>query len=151
MIKGLYETHIFVESLERSVDFYKNVLGLQEAHHEAGRRITFFWIGEPKEYMLGVWEKPKTEIDIRHFAFRCEADFILKHSVGWLKERNLQPYNFLKDDTGQPMVFAWMPAIAIYFNDPDGHVLEFIAVLPGEAKPELGVTTYAEWVRAANS
>jgi hypothetical protein len=24
MIKGLYETHLFVESLERSIDFYKN-------------------------------------------------------------------------------------------------------------------------------
>lgn len=29
MIKGLYETHLFVESLERSIDFYKNLLGLE--------------------------------------------------------------------------------------------------------------------------
>jgi lactoylglutathione lyase len=38
-----------------------------------------------------------------------------------------------------------MPAIAIYFDDPDGNVLEFIAVLPGEAKPELGIVSYKEW------
>lgn len=145
MITGIYETHIFVESLERSVDFYKNVLGLTEAHHEPGRRITFFWVGEPKQYMLGIWEKPKEEIDIRHFAFRCNADFIRNESVQWLKARSLKPYNFLKDGTEQPMVFAWMPALAIYFNDPDGHVLEFIAVLPGDAKPELGVISYEEW------
>ncbi len=45
------------------------------------------------------------------------------------------------------MVFAWMPAIAIYFNDPDGHVLEFIAILDGEEKPELGVISYEEWLK----
>ncbi len=146
MIKGLYETHLFVESLERSVDFYKNKLGLLQAGYEEGRKIAFFWIGKPKEFMLGLWEKPKQEIDIRHFAFRCDAEYILNHAVNYLKERNLQPYNFLKDGNEQPMVFAWMPAIAIYFNDPDGHVLEFIAVLEGDAKPELGVISYEEWL-----
>lgn len=34
------------------------------------------------------------------------------------------------------MVFGWMPAMEIYFNDPDGHVLEFIAILEREGKPE---------------
>jgi len=43
------------------------------------------------------------------------------------------------------MVFAWMPAVAIYFEDPDGHELEFIAVLDGEPRPELGVISYHDW------
>ena len=43
------------------------------------------------------------------------------------------------------MVFAWMPAISIYFNDPDAHSLEFIAMLPGKPRPELGIITYEEW------
>jgi len=55
MIKGLYETHIFVESLERSVNFYTNVLGLIKSHDDDNRRIAFLWIGKPKEYMLGLW------------------------------------------------------------------------------------------------
>ena len=147
MIKGLYETHLSVENLERSIDFYKNVLGLEFAWLEEKRRIAFFWIGQPKEYMLGLWEKPKAEIEIRHFAFRCEVEDILHKSVSYLKERNLQPYNFLKDGTDQPMVFAWIPAIAIYFNDPDGNVLEFIAVLEGKSRPELGVISYEEWLK----
>lgn len=147
MIKGLYETHLYVENLERSVDFYKNVLGLEYCYYEEKRRIAFFWIGKPKAFMLGLWEKPKDEIDKRHFAFRCEPEDVLYKSVAWLKERNLEPYNFLKDKTEQPMVFAWMPAIAIYFDDPDGHVLEFIAVLEGEARPELGVIAYEEWLK----
>ena len=150
MIQGLYETHLNVENLERSIDFYKNVLGLDFCHQEEKRRIAFFWIGKPKEYMLGLWEKPKVEVEKRHFAFRCDAEDVLHKSVGWLKERNLKPYNFLKDEIERPMVFAWMPAIAIYFDDPDGNVLEFIAVLPGTARPELGVISYEEWLKVEN-
>lgn len=147
MIKGLYETHINVSNLENAIKFYKNVLGLHHCHTEEERRIAFFWIGQPKEYMLGVWEKPIDELEKRHFAFRCDAEDIINGSISFLKEKNLQPYNFLKDETERPMVFAWMPAIAIYFNDPDGNVLEFIAVLVGEAKPELGVISYEEWLK----
>ena len=146
MIKGLYETHIEVENLERAVDFYTHTLGLTQCHYEEGRRIAFFWIGEPQSAMLGVWEKPAGEVQKRHFAFSCEVDDILKHSVQFLKDRNLQPYNFLKDGSDQPMVFAWMPAVAVYFNDPDGNSLEFIAILEGKAKPELGVVSYEQWM-----
>ena len=150
MIKGLYETHLFVENLERSIDFYKNVLGLQQCYFEAARRAAFFWIGKPQEAMLGLWEKPKAEIDKRHFAFRCDVDDVLHHAVAFLKQRNLNPYNFLKDGQEKPMVFAWMPAIAIYFNDPDGHALEFIAILEGRPRPELSVIDYEEWLQFEN-
>lgn len=146
MIKGLFETHLYVEDLEKSIDFYKNVLGLEQCGYEAERNIAFFWIGKPKEAMLGLWEKPKAEIDIRHFAFRSDLDDVLNKSVDFLKSKNLKPYNFLKDNSDQPMVFAWMPALAIYFNDPDGHVLEFIAILQGAARPELGVISYEHWL-----
>ena len=121
MIKGLYETHLFVENLEISIDFYKNVLKLEQCYYEEGRRAAFFWIGKPKEAMLGLWEKPKSEIEKRHFAFRCDKEFILNQATE-------------------------LPAIAIYFNDPDGHYLEFIAILNGEARPELGVISYDEWI-----
>lgn len=151
MIKGLYETHLFVEDIDRSIDFYKNILGLEQCYFEEKRRAAFFWIGKPKEAMLGLWEKPKAEIDIRHFAFRCDVEDILNRSVSFLKQRNLKPYNFLKDGTEQPMVFAWMPALAVYFNDPDGHALEFIAILNGKSRPELGVISYTDWLKIENS
>lgn len=146
MIKGLYETHLFVEDLTRSIDFYKNVLDLEQCYFDADRKASFFWIGKPKEAMLGLWEKPKNEIDKRHFAFQCDVKFVLNNSISYLKERNLQPYNFLNDGTERPMVFAWMPAVAIYFLDPDGHELEFIAILDGKPLPELGVISYEEWL-----
>lgn len=148
MITGLYETHIYVEDLERSIAFYKNVLGLEQCHYDENRQIAFFWVGKPKEAMLGLWEKPKEEIDRRHFAFRCNKDFILNNASDFLEREGLNPYNFLKNETTKPMVFAWMPAIAIYFNDPDGHDLEFISILEGDAKPELGVISYEDWMLA---
>ena len=147
MIKGLYETHLYVENIEISIDFYKNKLGLEQCYYEEKRKAAFFWIGKPKEAMLGLWQKSKMEIDKRHFAFRCDIEDVLYKSVDFLKTLNLLPYNFLNDGTERPMVFAWMPAIAIYFDDPDGHQLEFIAVLDEKARPELGIVTYEEWVK----
>jgi len=147
MIRGLYETHLFVENLENSIEFYKNMLGVEQCYFEQERRAAFFWIGKPRQAMLGLWEKPKDEIDKRHFAFRCSKEDILNNSVQFLKTRNLKPYNFLRDGIERPMVFAWTPAVAIYFDDPDGHQLEFIAILDGEPRPELGVISYEEWKR----
>lgn len=147
MIKGLYETHLLVANLERSVTFYKNILGLEQCHYEEKRRAAFFWLGQPKEAMLGIWEKADGVIEKQHFAFRCDVEDVLHKSVNFLRERSLKPYNFLEDGIERPMVFAWMPALAIYFNDPDGHQLEFIAVLEGEGKPELGIVSYEDWIR----
>ena len=145
MIKGLYETHVQVSDLENAIKFYTEVLGLEFAHKEENRRIAFLWIGKNKESMLGLWEQ-KENLQTRHFAFTANKEDILNYSVEFLKNKNLKPYNFLKDGIEKPMVFAWMPALAIYFNDPDGNQLEFISVLEGDGKPELGVLSYEEWM-----
>jgi lactoylglutathione lyase len=145
MINGLFETHLFVENIQVSTNFYENILGLEICHIDTERKATFFWIGKPKKAMLGIWEKPIAEIEKRHFAFSCDFEDILHKSIEFLKSRNLEPYNFLKDGIQKPMVFAWMPAISIYFTDPDGHYLEFIAILEGKGKPELGIISYEEW------
>lgn len=147
MIKGLFETHLFVEDLERSIAFYRDIIGLEQCHYEEERKAAFFWIGKPKQQMLGLWEFPKEQIDVRHFAFECEADWVINESISWLKERNLPFRNFLRDGTERPMVFTWLPAISIYFDDPDGHSLEFIGLLDGEPQPDKGIVSYEEWVR----
>ena len=147
MVVGLYETHLFVRSLSRSIEFYRNIPGLELCHHEQERRAAFFWIGKPKEAMLGLWEKPEGKIESRHFAFRCSVEDVLHKAVPFLKQRNLKPRNFLRNGSEEPMVFAWMPAIAIYFDDPDGHELEFIGILEGEGRPELRVLSFEHWVK----
>ncbi len=149
MIKGLYETHLFVEDLERSIKFYTEILGLKQCRFGIERRTAFFWIGIDKQAMLGLWEKPKQEIDIRHFAFECDSDWILNSSVDFLRSRGIKCWNFLNDDKEIPMVFCWMPSISIYFNDPDGHELEFIGKLPGPSRSneEQRVVSYEDWLK----
>jgi len=145
MIKGLYETHIQVSSLENALIFYTEILGLKLAHQDENRRIAFLWVGKEKEFMLGLWEQ-KENMQTRHFAFTADKDDILNKSAAFLKSKNLNPYNFLKNGNEKPMVFAWMPALAIYFNDPDGNQLELISILEGDARPELGILSYEEWL-----
>lgn len=149
MIKGLFETHLFVENLEVSCDFYTNILDLQQCRLDNDRRAAFYWIGKEKQAMLGLWERPKEEIDQRHFAFECDADWVINDSVNFLKKHKLNFWNFLQDKKEVPMVFCWMPAISIYFSDPDGHYLEFIGILPGKPKPssEKRVVSYEEWLQ----
>jgi len=145
MINGLFETHINVSDLERSIAFYTQVLGLELGRVEQARRVAFLWMGGRGESMLGLWEKPRARVVRQHFAFRASLENVLHRSVDWLKERGLPCRNFLDDGSERPMVFAWMPAISIYFRDPDGHSLEFIAMRPGEPRPELGVLSWEQW------
>lgn len=86
IINGLYETDLFVKNLEASIEFYTNVLGLEQCYFDVERHAAFFWIGKPKEAMLGLWEKPESEIDRRYFAFRCDKEFILNEATGFLHE-----------------------------------------------------------------
>jgi hypothetical protein len=37
----------------------------------------------------------------------------------------------------EPTVFPWMPAASVYFDDSDGHSLEYIAVLPHPPRPDI--------------
>ncbi|MEL7268999.1 MAG: VOC family protein [Bacteroidota bacterium] len=148
MITGLFETHLFVENLDRSIAFYREILGLNQCRYREEPKTAFFWIGKEKQAMLGLWEKPKEEIDIRHFAFECEPEWIANESVPFSKSHNITFWNFLQNQKEVPMVFCWVPAISIYFNDPDGHDLEFIGILPGKPKSEekKRIMTYAEWL-----
>jgi lactoylglutathione lyase len=147
MILGLFETHIDVADLERACRFYGEILGLELGLVDEERRVAFYWVGPRGEAMLGLWEKPVEQVRPQHFAFRASVEDMLTRAVPYLGERTLPARNFLNDGTERPMVFGWMPALAIYFRDPDGHSLEFIAMLPDEPRPEVNVVSWEEWQR----
>jgi lactoylglutathione lyase len=141
MIKGLYETHLYVADIERSARFYEEVMGLKPVHAIPTAR--FYWLGEPKQHMLGIWQVPAEKVRRLHIAFPVTPEEFLGVRA-WLKERGLAVRNH--PETGDdPYVFAWMPAVSLYWSDPDGHSLEFIAILPDEPRPELGVVPWEEW------
>jgi lactoylglutathione lyase len=41
-------------------------------------------------------------------------------------------------------VIGWMPAAAVYFTDPDGHTLEYLAMLEGPPEPDLGIVPWSQ-------
>ena len=147
LIRGLFEAHLDVADLERACHFYGEILGLEQGRIDHARRVAFYWIGGRGEAMLGLSEHPATEIRPQHVAFRASLDDVLHRAVLFLQTRNLSPRNFLNDSTERPMVFGWMPALAIYFRDPDGHSLEFIAMLLDPPRPEVGVVSWDAWQR----
>lgn len=144
MIKGLYETHINVIDLERSMKFYENVLGFQLGHNDENRRIAFYFIGGWNHTMLGLWEKPEEEILPQHLAFEIE-DADMEKAIAGLNAKGVETLNFFMQESNEPIVFGWMPATGIYFRDPDGHLLEYIARLPGDPMPDRAVMTRADW------
>lgn len=146
-ITGLFETHLHVADLERSSQFYERVLGLELGITEAARGLAIYWIGGRGKAFLGLWEKPRDAIIRQHFAFEVPlAD--LPQAIAALKDAHIELRNFFDQCTDVPSVFGWIPAASIYFNDPDGHSLEFLAKLPGPPRPEAGIVSLDEWERS---
>jgi len=145
-IDGLFETHLTVRDLERSIAFYRDVVGLTLAHRVPERHAAFLWIGGPGQHMLGLWSIHTSPVALRlHLAFRCTlAD--VEASVARLRDAGIPPRaSGGGPEIAEPIVFAWMPAASVYFDDPDGHSLEYISMIDGAPRPELGSLSLTEW------
>jgi lactoylglutathione lyase len=97
---GLFETHLTVSDLDRSIAFYRDVVGLPLALELPERGAAFLWIGG---------------------------------ETGDARQ------------TTEPSVIDWMPAAAVYFRDPDGHLIEYLAMLDEPARPERGIMPWSVW------
>ena len=142
---GLFETHLTVSDLGRSVAFYRDVVGLPLALELPERGAAFFWIGAPGEAMLGLWSLGSAPVGLSlHIAFRALLDDVLG-ACDRLRSLGVTPLSFHAIETDEPSVIGWMPAAAVYFRDPDGHLLEYLAMLDGPARPERGIVTWSQW------
>jgi len=97
--------------------------------------------------MLGLWaagsSPQKTTL---HVAFAAALDDVIAAPRA-LQSAGITALDFDGEPTHEPVVLAWMPAVSVYFRDPDGHLLEYIAVLADQARPDDGVVTWREWTR----
>ena len=144
--ESLFEAHLTVADLDRSVAFYRDVVGLSLAH-VVPMRAAFFWIGGPGHAMLGVWAAGSGPQQTRlHVAFRASLDHVLA-APRVLQSAGIAPLDFDGQPTDSPVVIAWMPAASVFFRDPDGHLLEYIAMLPDTPRPVLGVVPWRMWKR----
>ena len=144
-IESLFETHLPVADLERSMHFYGSALGLSLAQHIPDRNVAFYWLGPGKQSMLGLWwQGHGPQSTSMHIAFRVSFDNLMAAHAG-LKSAGIVPLDFYRQPSDEPSVLAWMPAAAVYFRDPDGHLLEYISVLDEQPLANLGVLTWSEW------
>ena len=142
-IKGLFEAHIIVRDLQRSVAFYRDVLGLEVGIEQPERPTTFFWIGGRGKSMLGIFTSGSwpTQMMQHHLSFQVELEDLLAapqrlRSAGITPKGHRTPSYPRGEPTNEPIVFAWMPAASIIFDDPDGNLLEYIAMpRSNSAKP----------------
>ena len=116
-IKGLYEVAIKVKDLARAEAFYKNVLGLEEGIRDTARNWLFLYAGGNAGMV--VLQEDKTDWPMQHFAFTVDqAD--MERAAAMLKDRGVE--------VSEPVFHEWMNSVSLYFDDPDGHALELIAL-----------------------
>ena len=148
-VRGLFETHLTVSDLERSIAFYGAALGLELAHRNADRKVAFYWMGGPGETMLGLWEAGTSPQRMNlHIAFKVDLPDLLD-APRRLKAANIEPLDFWGKPSDEVTVLAWMPAASVYFQDPDGNLLEYLTMLPEPAHPERGVVSWSSWSSSA--
>ena len=147
-VSGLFETHLTVSDLGRSVGFYRDVVGLQLALDLPERGAAFLWIGGPGKAMLGLWSLGSAPVGLTlHLAFATSLDNVLS-APDRLRSQGVTPLSFFATEADEPSVIGWMPAAAAYFRDPDGHLIEYLAMLEEPARPEFGIAPWSQWTNA---
>ncbi|GIF74473.1 VOC family protein [Asanoa siamensis] len=121
-VGAVSQIHVSVSELERSVRFYRDVLGIPFLFDVPGQSMAFFQSGDVRLY-LGVPESEafasKVTLYFTVDDLVAERERLAKEGVSFLDE----PHLVHRDDTGE----LWMT----FFRDPDGHNLALTETRPG--------------------
>jgi lactoylglutathione lyase len=146
-VQGLFEAHLTVADVPRSMSFYEDVVGLPLAYELPERGAAFHWIGGPGQGLLGLWSIGSAPMNLQlHVAFTMSLPDVLS-APERLRRQGIPPLSFFGEPADEPSVIGWMPAAAVYFRDPDGHLLELLAMLDGAPRPERGIVAWSQWSR----
>lgn len=116
-ITGLYEIAIRVNDLGRAEAFYKDVLGLEEGIRDERRNWLFLRAGG--DAGMVVLQEDKGDWPKQHFAFTV-SEANIKQAAAMLRDKGVS--------VSEPVYHEWMKAFSVYFDDPDGHSLELLAL-----------------------
>lgn len=108
------QIHISVTDLERSVAFYRDVLGIPHLFTVPGQPMAFFQSGDVRLY-LGVPEAAEFRSHTVHYYSVDDIDAEYARLAGLGVSFMDKPHAVHRDDSGE----LWMA----FFTDPDGHQL----------------------------
>jgi glyoxylase I family protein len=134
---GIHHVDLVVSSIERSLPFYRDLLGPLGWHRlgevEGERGETIYYISCPGA-SLGLREvpsEPRLPVDryavgLHHVGFEASSRAAVDERAEWLRDRGAELES-------EPQEYAYLPGYyAVFFYDPDGMKLEILHV-PGLA------------------
>ncbi len=120
-VQGISEVILVVQDVERSMRFYRDVVGLVE-DNVGNMKFVWFWAGpRGKSQRLGITAGPLSYGAAhvkgpQHFAFGTERSRIPALQAA-LTAQGVEVEG--------PVEFPAWDALSIYFSDPDGNRIEF--------------------------
>lgn len=122
-VVGMHHVGILCENLERSLDFYQNILGLEineaRPHDKLPYRGAWLWVGSE---MIHLMELPNPD----PFDGRPEHGGRDRHTC--VAIRDVSKLKDILDKAGIPYTLSRSGRPAIFFRDPDSNALEFTQV-----------------------
>jgi glyoxylase I family protein len=129
---GIHHVDLVVSSVERSLPFYRELLGplgwhgISEVEGERGETI---WYLSGRDTSIGLRESQSAsnEVDryrigLHHLAFEAVSRAVVDESAEWLRANGA----LLESE---PQEYTYMPGYyAVFFYDPDGLKLEILHV-----------------------
>jgi len=134
---GVHHVDLVVSSIERSLPFYRDLLGplgwhgLSEVEGERGETIWYLWgTGTSVGLRAAQTDTPggfdRYRLGLHHVAFEAYSRALVDERADWLREVGVSI------ESG-PEEYAYQPGYyAVFFYDPDGLKLEILHI-PGQA------------------
>jgi glyoxylase I family protein len=132
---GIHHVDLVVSSIERSLPFYRDLLGplgwhrVGEVEGERGETIWYLSgpgtsVGLRKAQADGDFDRYR--VGLHHLAFEATSRAVVDERAEWVRAHGAQIES-------EPQDYAYMPGYyAVFFYDPDGIKLEIVHV-PGLA------------------
>jgi len=134
---GVHHVDLVVSSIERSLPFYRDLLGplgwhgVSETTGERGEVIWYLWgpgssigireaQGDPKPY-------DRYQVGLHHLALEAASRSAVDERTEWLRAQGAEIESGPEEYWYQPGYYA------VFFYDPDGIKLEIVHVPPGLA------------------
>lgn len=134
---GVHHVDLVVTSIERSLPFYRELLGplgwhrLSEVEGERGE--TIWYLGGPAcsvglreaqshEGRSGEGPYDRYSVGLHHLAFEAQSRAVVDERAGWLRASGV----LLESE---PQEYSYSPGYyAVFFYDPDGLKLEIVNI-----------------------